>query len=278
MPTAAGLYFAQFDEGRKDEPPVVLIHGAGGNHTVWPAEIRRLTGQRVLAVDLPGHGKSSGVAQQSITGYSSQLVEFLAALGLYQAVFVGHSMGGAVALDLAVRHPAHVAGLGLIATGAYLGVDPGLLSNFANPLTAPSAIHTFTTSAFGSQAAPGMVERCAQMMKETRSSVLYGDWRACSDFDLRHEVMQIEAPTWVIVGAEDRLTPVAYAHFLADRIQAARLQIIPSAGHMVFLEQPGKVAQGLQQFCSALAATRFAAGRVRMPSAAPVSSYQKKNA
>lgn len=277
MPTAAGIYYAQFDEGRKDEPPVILIHGAGGNHTVWPAEIRRLTGQRVLAVDLPGHGKSAGVAQQSITAYSKQLVEFLAALGLYQAVFVGHSMGGAIALELAIRHPAHVAGLGLIATGAYLGVDPGMLSNFANPLTAPSAILTFATRAFGPQTAPVMADRCVQMMKETRSSVLYGDWRACADFDLRDEVMQIEAPAWVIVGGEDRLTPLAYAHFLADRIQAAHLQVIPGAGHMVFLEQPGKVAQGLQQFCSALAATRFAAGRVHMPSSAPVNSYQKKN-
>lgn len=277
MPTAAGIYYAQFDEGRKDEPPVVLIHGAGGNHTVWPAEIRRLTGQRVLAVDLPGHGKSSGVAQQSIAAYSSQLVEFLATLGMYQAVFVGHSMGGAIALDLAIHHPAHVAGLGLIATGAYLGVDQAMLSNFANQLTAPMAIHTFTSRAFGPQSAPMLVERCMQMMKETRTSVLYGDWRACADFDLRNDVMQIEAPTWVIVGGEDRLTPVAYAHFLVDRIPAARLQIIPGAGHMVFLEQPGKVAQGLQQFCSALAATRFAAGRVRMPTTAPVNSYQKKN-
>ena len=46
MPTAAGLYYAQFDEGHKDEPPVILIHGAGSNHLVWPAEIRRLSGQR----------------------------------------------------------------------------------------------------------------------------------------------------------------------------------------------------------------------------------------
>ncbi len=73
MPTAAGIYYAQFDEGRKDEPPVILIHGAGSSHLVWPAELRRLAGQRVLAVDLPGHGRSGGVAQQTIAAYAGQI-------------------------------------------------------------------------------------------------------------------------------------------------------------------------------------------------------------
>ena len=143
MPTAAGIYYAQFDEGHKDQPPIILIHGAGSSHLIWPSEIRRLVGQRVLAVDLPGHGKSTGVGLQSISSNADQIVEFLAALGLYQAVFVGHSMGGAIALDLAIRHPNQVAGLGLISTGAYLGVDAGFLENLINPLTIPSALAAF---------------------------------------------------------------------------------------------------------------------------------------
>ncbi len=278
MPTAAGIYFAQFDDGRRDEPPVILIHGAGSSHLVWPAELRRLSGHRVLAVDLPGHGRSVGVAQQTIAAYANQMVEFLSSIGLYRAVFVGHSMGGAVALELAIQHPAHVAGLGLISTGAYLGIDPGFVENLSNPLTVPSAIHAFQAKAFGPRIDPGLLDRCMQIMKDTRTSVLYGDWRACADFDQRESIARIEAPAWIITGSEDRLIPVSYAHFLVGRMPAARLQILPGAGHMALLEQPGQVAQGLQQFLAALSAARFASARVHLPTPAQVNTYNKKNA
>lgn len=276
MPTAAGIYYAQFNEGRKDEPPVVLIHGAGSHHMIWPAEIRRLSGQRVLAVDLPGHGKSGGVSQQALSIYADQMIGFLTALGLYQAVFVGHSMGGAIALDLALRHPEQVAGLGLIATGAYLGVDPGFLENLSHPVMVPTALHQFQTRAFGPQVSPTLVNRCMDAMREMRSSVLYGDWRACAKFDLREAVGKIDTPAWVIAGSEDQLTPIAYAHFLAERLPAARLQIIPGAGHMVPVEQPERVAQGLNQFLGALSAARYAAARVHLPNPAAVARYQRK--
>jgi len=276
MPTAAGIYYAQFDEGRKDEPPIILIHGAGSNHLIWPADIRRLPGQRVLAADLPGHGKSSGISQQALSIYADQMVDFLAALGLYQAVFIGHSMGGAIALDLAARHPEQVAGLGLIATGAYLGVDASFLETLSHPVMVPTALHQFQTKAFGPHAAPTLIEQCMQAMKEVRSSVLYGDWRACAKFDLREAVAKIEAPAWVIAGSEDRLTPIAYSHFLAERLPAARLQIIPGAGHMVLVEQPERVAQGLNQFLGALSAARYAAARVHLPNPAALARYQRK--
>ncbi|NLG98368.1 MAG: alpha/beta fold hydrolase [Chloroflexi bacterium] len=272
MPSAAGIYYAEFDEGHKDQPPVILIHGAGSNHLIWPAEIRRLSGQRVLAVDLPGHGRSGGVAQHSIPAYASQMIEFLGALGLYQAVFVGHSMGGAIALELAVNHGEHVAGLGLIATGAYLGVDAQFLEHMANPITIPTAIQMFKKQAFGPKTPASWVERCMEALTKTRPSVLYGDWRACADFDLREQITQAEAPAWVIAGSDDRLTPIAYAHFLAGRLPAARIQIIAGCGHMVMLEAPKAVAQGLQQFLAALEAARTAAARVHLPANPVISS------
>lgn len=276
MPTVAGIYYAQSDEGRGDQPPIILIHGAGSGHLVWPSEIRRLPGQRVLAVDLPGHGRSSGVGLQTIRDIADHMIEFLAALGLYQVVFVGHSMGGAVALQLAAQYPARAAGLGLISTGAYLGVDSDFLENVANPLTIPSALTAFRIRAFGPRFPQPLAERCMQTIKDTRSSVLYSDWRACAEFDARESVSHVEAPAWIIVGNEDAITPVAYSHFLADRLPAARLQIIPDSGHMVMLEHPARVAQGLLQFLTALSAARVAASRVRLPAPASASVLQNK--
>ena len=262
MPTAAGIYFALFDGGQKEQPPVILLHGAGSNHLVWPAALRRLGGQRVFAVDLPGHGRTPGFGLQSISAYADQMVEFLAALGLYQAVFVGHSMGGAIAVDLAVRHPAHVSGLGLIATGAYLGIPADMQEAFSSSFSLSNAFHLFQQRAFGSSASPALIERCMSGLKESRPSVLAADWQACAAFDQRLSVGQINAPAWVIVGSEDRLTPPAFAHFMAGQLPAARLQVIPNAGHMVILEQPERVAHGLQQFLAAMTSARFASARV----------------
>jgi len=276
MPTAAELYYAQFDEGYKDQPPVILIHGAGSSHLIWPAEIRRMSGQRVLALDLPGHGRTGGAGMQSIQAYAHHIIEFLAELSIYQAVFIGHSMGGAIALELAINYPDHVAGLGLIATGAYLGVDPLFLENLSNPVTTPSALNTLRQRTFGAQASPVLVERWMKMLKETRTSVLYGDWRACAAFDLREQISQAEAPAWIIAGSEDELIPIAYANFLAGRLPASRLQIITGASHMVLLEEPARVSQGLKQFLSALVAARFTASRVSLPAPASASAYQPR--
>src|SRR5512136_2375769 len=98
MPVASELYYAAFEGGKNLIPPVVLIHGTGGNHLSWPPEVRRLSGYRIYALDLGGHGKSEGRGHQSIGAYASQVIDWLTAMGLHRAVFVGHSMGAAVAL------------------------------------------------------------------------------------------------------------------------------------------------------------------------------------
>lgn len=256
MPSAAGLYYSYSDSGYKEQPPVILIHDVGQDYLSWPLAVRRLAGQRVYAVDLPGHGKSGGFGLQSISSYADLMVEFLASLGQYQAVFIGHGMGGAIALEMAIQHPVHTAGLGLISTGAYVGVNPQMLESFSNPLTLENALYSYQQKAFCQSTPPAVVDQCLKSMRNTRSSVLAADWAAVSQFDQRERVHQITAPAWVIVGAKDKLTPVNYAHFLAGSIPAARLQIIAEAGHMVMLEQPNAVVHGLQQFFSALSAVR----------------------
>jgi len=248
MPEETGIYYSVYEGGKSELAPVVLIHGAGGSHLTWPVEIRRLAGQRVIAVDLPGHGKSRGAGQQSIPAYADQVQNLLARLGLPESVLVGHSLGGAVALTIALKYPRQVAGLGLIATGAYMGVESELLQELSNPVTASCGLRKLEALSFSPYTDPALVGQVMRGLRDVRPSLLLADWLACSNFDLREMVTQIQAPAWVACGTDDHITPLAYAHFLANTLPAAELQMFPRAGHMLIQEQAGAVAQGLSDF------------------------------
>ncbi len=251
MPVAANLYYSLSVRGGESRPSLVLIHGAGGSHLSWPADLRRLAGWNVLAVDLPGHGRSAGLGQQSIQRYADLLVYFLAEINIHQAVLVGHSMGGAIAIQAALDQPTLVTGLGLVSTGAYLGVPTDLVQDLSDPLTLPQGLARFQRLAFSPVTSPFLVEMTVRLLREGRTPVLAGDWQACALFDQRAQVERITCPAWVAVGADDHLTPLSYSNFLAARLPNARLTVIPHAGHMVILEKPGEVVQGVSRFVEA---------------------------
>ena len=108
MPIVNHLYYFATRSHTENQPTVVLLHGAGGNHLNWPHNFRRLSGCRVLAPDLPGHGKSEGIGEQSIERYAEHIHNWLRQLEVREAVIAGHSMGGAIAQTLALQHPQDV--------------------------------------------------------------------------------------------------------------------------------------------------------------------------
>ena len=249
MPVAAELYYYIFEgseEGHR--PPVILLHGAGGTHLYWPSEVRRLAGYRIYAPDLPGHGKSGGRGQQSIQAYASNIIDWLESIGLHSALFVGHSMGSAIALTLALDYPEHILGLGLVGGGARLKMNSALLESASSDTTFQNAVDTVVGWSFSSQAPPELVALAGKRMAESRPSVLYGDFLACDSFDVTERLAEIQAPTLVVCGTEDRMTPLRNAQYLVDNIPGARLATVPGAGHMVMLERPQAVAALLGEF------------------------------
>jgi pimeloyl-ACP methyl ester carboxylesterase len=253
MPNAADIYYHLHLGGSQGlAPPVVLIHGAGGTHLYWPSEVRRLPGYLVYAPDLPGHGKSGGRGMQSITTYTQALVNWLDAVDLHSAVLIGHSMGSAIALSLALNHPGRVLGLGLVGAGARLRVAPELLEQASNQTTFLNAVNTLISRSFSVHAPTRLTELAGRRMAETRSSVLYGDFLACDEFDVRERLGELRQPTLIVCGAEDQMTPVRHAQFLANGIPQAALKLIPNAGHMVMLEQPQAVATAIGEFVGAI--------------------------
>lgn len=254
MPVSGNLYYSLHCEKDSETPPLVLIHGAGGTHLHWPPEIRRLRGYCVYAIDLPGHGKSALCdGQQSIGEYARYLIEWLEAVQLRRAVLVGHSMGSAIALNIALDHPEFVVALGLIGAGARLRVKPEVLNYAADQTTFLKASDLLVSYSFSANTSARLIELASKRMLETRQSVLYGDLVACDRFDVMERLGTIKQPTLVVCGEDDHMTPLRYAQYLSSSISHAQLSVIPAAGHMVMLEQPHRVAESLLLFLQEIA-------------------------
>jgi len=252
MPYANDLFYFSHGEENVSRPPLVLIHGSGGTHLHWSPQSRRILGQRIYALDLPGHGKSEGVGSQTIAKYVQRALEFLDALKFNQAVIAGHSMGSAIALTLALDHPRRVAGLCLVGSGARLRVAPAILEGSASAETFPACVKLINDLEFGPNVNPRMKELAAKRMMEIRPSVLHGDFVACDQFDVMLRLDEINQPTLILCGIDDRLTPIKYSEYLRDHISGARLVSYPGAGHMVALEEPVAVAKELGEFVNAI--------------------------
>jgi pimeloyl-ACP methyl ester carboxylesterase len=222
-------------------PPLVLIHGAGGNSLHWPGDLRRLPDREVYALDLPGHGRSAGPACADIGAYAEVVREFADALGLPRFVLAGHSMGGAIALEFALRHAGRLAGLILVGTGARLPIAPEILQGVVNDF--PGTVSLLADQAHGIQVDPNLDRIYRRRLREVAPAILHADFVACDAFDRRADIAAIarrfKSSALVICGAADRMTPVEHSRLLAEQIPGAELLIVPAAGHMVMLEPAG---------------------------------------
>lgn len=248
MPFAKGIYSSIYDDGTLSQPPVVLLHGAGSTRLCWPSAIRRLSGHKVISLDLPGHGRSEGVALQSVAEYAEAVLAFMSDMGIYKVSLVGHSLGSAIALHLALHEPERVAHLVMISGSAALNIPADILTAFSNPTSFTEGLDHLEKVLFGPSVSEGLKAKVMGTLREIRQGVLYGDWLACSEFDVSEAVGQIEVPTWIITGDHDKLTPPYQSRYLAEQIKGAVLQLVPGAGHMLPLEAPEAVSSGLAEF------------------------------
>jgi pimeloyl-ACP methyl ester carboxylesterase len=250
MPTINDFYY--FAHEAEDQvvkrPPVILIHGAGGIHLSWPPQVRRLADEKIYALDLPGHGKSEGTGRQSIDEYADDVIAFMKELKIRSAVMIGHSMGSAIALTLALKYPKQVLGLGLLGSGSKMPVAPILLETAGTPNGFESAVDMVNEYCFSSETQPSLLELSKRAMMGIRPPVLLGDFLACNEFDVVSQLDKIRAPTLIICGAEDKMMPLKFSELLRDGIANSQLHVLDHAGHMVMLEQPDAVANLLKQF------------------------------
>src|SRR5512140_2077141 len=243
------IYYA-LHRNRSGEVPVLLIHGAAENHLIWPAGLRRLSAASVYAIDLPGHGRSSGPGYSTIVEYTDWVVSFMEVARLDRAILIGHSMGGAIAQLCALKHPDLFSGLVLVATSARLRVAPQLLQLSENDFVA--AVDLVSQWEWGPLTSPEIKQLGKQQLLKIRPEILLDDYRACDAFDVRDRLHEITAPVLIIAGEADQMALLKHATFLAEHLPHARLVSISQAGHMVMLEAAEVVTRAVEEFVGAL--------------------------
>ena len=227
--------------------PLVFIHGAGGSTLSWAYQITYFEGTNtVTLVDLPGHGASEGPALASISGYADTLKDAFEDNSIGPAFIVGHSMGGAIGMDFAVRYPDLTRGLVLIGTGARLKVYPEILQGVLNDKggTARMIIDTAFSDAFPAR----LKEKIFTEYMKNDARTIFNDFSACDGFNVMGKLGAISLPVLVICGTEDRFTPVKYSEYLTASIPGAQLVLVEGAGHMVMIEKPGEVNSAIRSF------------------------------
>jgi len=232
---------------------VVLVHAAGRNAGMWRRQLDALgAGHSALALDFPGHGRSSGVdGLASIDDYAACLGRFVDALGLRPFVLVGRSMGGAVALAFAARHPKRLAGLVLACTAPrFQFTDESLAAH--RDVVRGRLPQQFTTETFSPSTGMDLMREAWMEQVKTDPRVRYGDLLACRAFEGAPLLADIRTPTLVVVGADDQVTPPALGAELAAGIAGARLATIAAAGHQAPLEQAAEFNRVLLEFAEGL--------------------------
>jgi len=252
MPTAAQLHYFAHGVDNYDHAPVLLIHGSGGHHLYWPPQLRRLRDHRIYAMDLPGHGRSDGIGRDLVEDYVGDLTAFMDAVGLNSAIWIGHSLGGAIALHAALHNPHRVLGLGMVASGARLRVDAELLGLISREAAFGSALKLIGDRSFSASVDSRLKQLAIQRMGEMRSAVLLGDFVACNAFDESSHLGQIRVPTLIVCGADDRMIPPRASEALHSAIPHSELVVLPDAGHMLMLERPEQTAAVLARFINSV--------------------------
>lgn len=228
------------------EPRLVFIHGAGGTHRVWRHQTSAFPGS--IALDLPGHPRGKGY--NAISEYAEFVTRAIVERRLMSAILVGHSMGGAITIEIALARPQFLTGIVLVGSGARLRVTPVIRDEVTRDYA--HAAEVIAEWAYSPKSDAKLRKASVQELLEVPAEVTRGDFQACDRFDRMNEISRIDLPTLMVCGEDDALTPVKYSQYMKERIRNARIVVIPDAGHSVMLEKPEKLNNVLRSFLAEL--------------------------
>ncbi|WP_052868510.1 bifunctional 3-oxoadipate enol-lactonase/4-carboxymuconolactone decarboxylase PcaDC [Streptomyces niger] len=236
-------------DGPDDAPVLVLGASLGTTWHMWDRQIPELTRQwRVIRFDLPGHGGSPAYPAASIAELADRLVATLDDLGIDRFGYAGCAMGAAIGAQLALAHPQRLSSLALVSASPRFGTADAwrqrgvvIRTNGLDPIARTAPERWFTPGFAAAQ--PAIIEWAVQMVRTTDPGCYIAACEALAAFDIRGELGRISAPTLVVVGSEDLVTPTADARTLVAGIQDAALALVPGTSHLAPVEQPAAVTE-----------------------------------
>jgi len=240
------IYFRE-EAKRPGMRPVIFVHGAGGSSNIWLRQIQDLEEKfRVLAIDLPGHGYSEGNGEVAVQDYSHCVSSWLEALDLREVFLVGHSMGGAISMTLALSQPGRVSKMVLAGCGALLRVPPEVFAALGQNFK--EAIRVICRYAYSPQFPTYLLSLGEAEMGKSRPDVLLKDLAACDAFDIHPQLSQIQVQSLILCGREDRFTPLGLSLDLREYLPHSQLEIIEGTGHMAMIESTSSFNSVLARF------------------------------
>ncbi len=254
--------------------PLLLLHGLGGDHTVWNGPAGSLAGSfRVLAPDLRGHGRSPTPAGSTF-GFNEleeDLLALLDRLGLPSVHLAGASAGGFLALRLALDQPHRVRSLMLLSTAAHTdGHTRSVVQHWTEVYRDQgfeAYVRRLLKDLYYAEFLEAHLELLDQAMvtlkdRDLRAAVQWG--AAVKSFDVRPRLGRLAVRTLVLHGMEDRVIDASHARVLRQAIRGAELKLFPYAGHLLPVERPEEVAQMIRGWATAAEGAR-AAGSGAVP-------------
>jgi len=245
-------------------PTIVFIHGAQNDHSVWGLQSRWFAhhGYGVLAVDLPGHGRSGGAAMASVEAMADWLLAVLDAAGVRRALLAGHSMGSLVALEASLRAPDRVRGLAMLGTTYPMKVSDSLLAtarddegaaiDMVNIWSHSSIAHKPSSPGPGFSVLGGSRRLMQRMSAINPDALFHTDFAACNAYANGEAAANaVRCPAVFIFGAKDMMTPPRSTKTLTGAIAHGKVVTV-DAGHSLMAEQPDAVLDALIAFAGRL--------------------------
>jgi len=244
--------------------PVVLVHGFPLDGRMWEQQVAALSDRyRVVAVDLPEFGKSASRGEFTMDSLAEAIHDHLVAINARPCVLAGLSMGGYIALAFAKKYPSDLVGLMLVDTKAEEDTAQakegrGKMIEVARTQGSKAIAEQMMPKMISEQRlkhSPAVVGRLREIMENCPAKTIEHALAAMRDRPDRTEMLaSIAAPTLIIVGQEDAITPPKVAEEMKKQIPKAELVIVPGAGHMSPMEQPSLVTNAMRQFLERVAA------------------------